>query len=98
MNMNPGQFPTYKYLFPVLRTQTPVSDMDAAKRAADAVRRLIKDIMIPSLPALGVDEKTLEKLAAQMAKDAIASGTPGNNPRQATKDEIVALYRLAYAQ
>jgi len=54
--------------------------------------------MIPSLPALGVDEKTLEKLAAQMAEDAIASGSPGNNPRQATKDEIVELYRLAYAQ
>jgi len=73
--------------------------MDAAKRAADAVRRLIKDIKIPSLPALvGVDEKTLEKLAAQMAEDAIASGIPGNNPRQATKDEIVELYRLAYAQ
>jgi alcohol dehydrogenase class IV len=75
-----------------------LSDMDAAKRAADAVRRLIKDIMIPSLPALGVDEKTLEKLAVQMAEDAIASGSPGNNPRQATKDEIVGLYRLAYAQ
>ncbi len=75
-----------------------LSDMDAAKRAADAVRRLIKDIMIPSLPALGVDEKTLEKLAAQMAEDAIASGSPGNNPRQATKDEIIELYHLAYIQ
>ena len=50
------------------------------------------------LPALGVGEKTLEKLAAQMAEDAIASGSPGNNHRQATKDEIVELYRLAYAQ
>jgi alcohol dehydrogenase class IV len=57
-----------------------------------------EDIMIPSLPVLGVDEKTLEKLAAQMAEDAIASGSPGNNPRQATKDKIVELYRLAYAQ
>lgn len=42
-----------------------------------------EDIMIPSLPALGVDEKTLERLAVQMAEDAIASGSPGNNPRQA---------------
>jgi alcohol dehydrogenase class IV len=75
-----------------------LSDMDAAKRAADAVRRLIKDIKIPSLPALGVDEEKLKQLAPQMAEDAIASGSPGNNPRLATKDEIVELYHLAYTQ
>jgi alcohol dehydrogenase class IV len=75
-----------------------LSDMDAAKRAADAVKRLIADVKIPSLPALGIEEKKLKELAPQMAVDAIASGSPGNNPRQATKDEIVELYRLAYVQ
>jgi alcohol dehydrogenase class IV len=75
-----------------------LSDMDAAKRAADAVRRLIKDVKIPSLPELGVDGKKLKELAPQMAEDAIASGSPGNNPRLATKDEIVELYHLAYNQ
>jgi alcohol dehydrogenase class IV len=75
-----------------------LSDLDAAKQAADAVWRLIKDVKIPSLPALGVDEKKLKELAPQMAEDAIASGSPGNNPRQATKDEIVELYHLAYNQ
>jgi alcohol dehydrogenase len=33
-----------------------------------------------------------------MAVDAIASGSPGNNPRQATKEEIIELYQLAYMQ
>jgi alcohol dehydrogenase len=33
-----------------------------------------------------------------MAEAAIASGSPGNNPRLATKEEIIELYRLAYAQ
>lgn len=75
-----------------------LSDMDAAKRGADAVKRLIKDIKIPSLPALGVDEPKLKQLAPKMAEDAIASGSPGNNPRLATKDEIVELYHLAYTQ
>ena len=75
-----------------------LSEMDAAKRAADAVRRLIKDVKIPSLPELGVDKKKLKELAPQMAQDAIASGSPGNNPREATKDEIIELYRLAYSQ
>jgi alcohol dehydrogenase class IV len=75
-----------------------LSDIDASKRAADAVRRLIKDIKIPSLPALGVDEEKLKQLAPKMAEDAIASGSPGNNPRLATKDEIVELYHLAFTQ
>lgn len=75
-----------------------LSDMEAAKKGSAAVKRLIKDINIPFLPALGVEEKKLKELAPQMAEDAIASGSPGNNPRQATKDEIVELYRVAYAQ
>jgi alcohol dehydrogenase len=31
-----------------------------------------------------------------MAADAIASGSPGNNPRKATADEIVELYKKAF--
>ena len=33
-----------------------------------------------------------------MAKDAIASGSPANNPRQATTEEIVALYRQCFLE
>jgi hypothetical protein len=31
-----------------------------------------------------------------MARQAIASGSPGNNPRVPTEEEITALYRRAY--
>jgi alcohol dehydrogenase class IV len=75
-----------------------MSDLDAAELAADAVKRLVEDIKIPSLPGLGVDGKKLKELAPQMAEAAIASGSPGNNPRLATKEEIIELYHLAYAQ
>jgi alcohol dehydrogenase class IV len=75
-----------------------LSDMEAAQLAADAIQRLIKDIQIPPLRNLGVEGKKLEKLAPAMADAAIASGSPGNNPRQATKEEIIQLYRIAYAQ
>jgi hypothetical protein len=34
--------------------------------------------------------------ASQMASDAIASGSPGNNPRKATQEEIVELYHRAF--
>ena len=33
-----------------------------------------------------------------MAADALESGSPANNPRSATADEIVALYREAYEE
>jgi len=71
--------------------------MEAANLAAESIKRLIKDIKIPSLQELGVNKEELGKLAPRMAEDAIASGTPANNPRQATEEEIVELYKLAHS-
>jgi len=73
-----------------------LSDLEAARLAAKAVKKLIRDIKVPSLRELGVDKEKLEELAPKMAEDAIASGSPANNPRQATKEEIIELYKLAY--
>ena len=73
-------------------------DMAAARRGGAAVQRLIKDIKVSSLRELGVDREKLEELAPRMAEDALASGSPANNPRPVTKEEIIELYKLAYAQ
>lgn len=77
---------------------TGLTDLEAAQLAAKAIKTLIKDIKIPSLRELGVDKEKLDQLAPKMAEDAIASGSPGNNPRQATKEEIIELYKIAYSQ
>jgi len=77
---------------------TGLTDLEAAQLAARAIKTLIKDIQIPSLRGLGVEKGKLEQLAPKMAEDAIASGSPGNNPRQATNKEIIELYSLAYEQ
>ena len=77
---------------------TGLNDLEAAQLAANAIKQLIKDVKIPSLKALGVEKGKLDELAPRMAEDAIASGSPGNNPRQATKEEIIELYKIAYAQ
>jgi alcohol dehydrogenase class IV len=73
-----------------------LSLMDAAYLAAKAVKRLNEDLKIPSLRGLGVDEKKFNSVVSQMAADALASGSPGNNPRKATKDEIAELFRKAF--
>jgi alcohol dehydrogenase class IV len=77
---------------------TGLTDLEASQLAAKAIKTLIKDIQIPSLRGLGVEKEKLEQLAPKMAEDAIASGSPGNNPRQATKEEIVELYKIAGSQ
>jgi alcohol dehydrogenase class IV len=73
-----------------------LTELEAAQLGARAVKTLIKDIKVSPLPELGVDKEKLDKLAPQMAEDAIASGSPSNNPRQATKEEIIELYKVAY--
>ena len=73
-----------------------LSLLDAAYLAAEAVERLNEDLKVPTLKGLGVDEKKLNSVVKQMAADAIASGSPGNNPRKATQEEIVELYRKAF--
>ena len=77
---------------------TGLTDLEAAELADKAIKKLIRDVKIPSLKELGIQEKDLHKLAPAMADAAIASGSPGNNPRQATKEEIVELYQITYEQ
>jgi alcohol dehydrogenase class IV len=72
------------------------SDMEAARSGAEAVNNLIRDIRVPSLRELGVDKARLAELAPRMTEAAIASGSPGNNPRQASPEEIIELYQRAY--
>ncbi|MHB8092418.1 MAG: iron-containing alcohol dehydrogenase [Syntrophales bacterium] len=69
---------------------------EAAEEGAMLVKKLVADLEVPSLKELGVDKKKLDKVVEQMAKDAIASGSPGNNPRIATPQEIVSLYYKAF--
>ena len=75
-----------------------LSVLDAAYLAADAVEGLNVDLKVPTLRELGVEEKKFDSIVEQMAADAIASGSPGNNPRKATQEEIVELYRRAFSK
>ena len=75
-----------------------LSPMKQADAAIDAVERLVNDINMPRLGQIGIDTEKFEEVIEQMAADAIASGSPANNPRQATQDEIIALYRKCFAE
>jgi alcohol dehydrogenase class IV len=74
---------------------TGLGEAQAADRAVALVRALCRDLRIPGLTGLGIDPDKLMALAPTLAKDALDSGSPGNNPRVPTPEEIVELYRRA---
>jgi alcohol dehydrogenase class IV len=43
-----------------------------------------------------VDKDVFFNTLPLMAEQALASGSPNNNPRQVDKDEIVKLYEIAW--
>ena len=93
----PGNPARYAYLASLLGENTQGKDeIEASALAVEAVGRLIKDIKIATLPELGVTREKLEEMAPRMAEDAIASGSPANNPRPASKEEIIELYMNAH--
>ncbi len=69
-----------------------LSVLQTAKLCADRTKELIEQLKIPSLTELGVTKEKLDPIVQKMTEDAIASGSPGNNPRKATKEEIIELY------
>jgi alcohol dehydrogenase class IV len=71
-------------------------DPAAAQQGLAVIRRLCRALEIPTLGQSGIDRAALERAAPKMAEDALASGSPANNPRVPTAAEIVELYRQAY--
>ena len=75
-----------------------LAPMEGAWKALEAVRELIRDVHIPSFSSLSVTREKLEKVVVTMARDALASGSPDNNPRKPTREEIIELYWKAFNQ
>lgn len=69
----------------------------AVARLLDALRRLNDDLKVPSPQAYGIDRARYDELLPVMAEQALASGSPANNPLVPTSGEIIELYRRVYA-
>ncbi len=68
----------------------------AVARLLDELRRLNADLKVPSPRDYGIDAGRYDELLRVMASQALASGSPANNPRVPTSDEIIELYRRVY--
>lgn len=74
---------------------TPIeglSVVEAARLSVEVVRQLCEDVRIPTVAKLGYDLARFREVIPKMATDALASGSPNNNPRVPSKEEIVELY------
>ena len=63
----------------------------------DGLVALNRDLGVPSPQAYGIAWSEWEAAMDTMADQALASGSPANNPRVPDKAEIVLLYRQVYA-
>jgi alcohol dehydrogenase class IV len=68
----------------------------AVARLLDELRRLNEDLKVPTPRDYGIKKDRYDELLPVMASQALASGSPANNPRVPTADEIIELYRRVY--
>ncbi len=68
--------------------------IDAAnQKLVDALKEINHLLQVPTLEEFGADKNLFDEVVQTMAEQALASGSPGNNPRVPTVEEMVLLYR-----
>jgi len=73
-----------------------VGDQSAVARLVEALHQLNADLNVPSPAEYGISRERWDALLPLMAEQALASGSPGNNPRVPGVEEIVGLYGMAW--
>ncbi len=73
------------------------SDALACEKLVAALRQLTADLNVPSPATFGIAKDDWNDSLELMAEQALASGSPANNPRIASAQEIVSLYSAVYA-
>jgi alcohol dehydrogenase class IV len=72
------------------------ADGVAAAKLVSGLETLNRDLSVPSPSGFGISEADWNGKMALMAEQALASGSPNNNPRVPNAEEIMALYRAVW--
>ena len=67
-------------------------DETAVQKLLDELGRLNSDLKVPSPSEFGIGNNKYFSLLETMATQALESGSPGNNPRVPSGEDIVAIY------
>jgi alcohol dehydrogenase class IV len=72
------------------------SDAVASSKLVTGLERLNQELSVPTPSGFGIKEADWNGKMALMAEQALASGSPNNNPRVPNANEIIALYRAVW--
>jgi alcohol dehydrogenase class IV len=72
-------------------------DQSAVAKLVDRLDQLNANLNVPTMSQFGMDEQRYRRLIPLMVEQAIASGSPGNNPRVPASTELAELYEQAWA-
>lgn len=73
------------------------ADLESAQALVAALRAKNVELDVPSPARYGIDAEQWTRLLPLMARQALASGSPANNPRVPDADAIIGLYREVWA-
>lgn len=80
----------------IFQPNADVSNQEAAEMVVSSIKELCLQLNIPNLKGWGIDQNVFEEVLDKMAADAIDSGSPGNNPRVPSHQELTELYRICF--
>ncbi|HCF25365.1 MULTISPECIES: iron-containing alcohol dehydrogenase [unclassified Novosphingobium] len=72
------------------------SDQSAVGRLVEALEWINAELAVPTPAEYGIEKARWDALIPLMAEQALASGSPGNNPRVPEVEEVEGLYRAAW--
>lgn len=72
------------------------SNQGAVGRLIEGLQRINADLTVPTPASYGIARDRWDELIPLMARQALASGSPANNPRVPEADEIEELYAAAW--
>ena len=70
---------------------------ESNKKLLDELKQLNLDLKVPTLEEFGVNKETFFQSIDTMATQAIASGSPNNNPIVPNHNELVSLYKRLWS-
>lgn len=73
------------------------SDLEANQLLVQFLKDLNTELKVPSLAEFGATKEDFDRLVDIMCEQAFASGSPNNNPRVPSKEEMLAIYNALWA-
>lgn len=75
---------------------TSTSDDSAVALLLEELKQINIDLSVPTMSEFGIDKQAFWSSLEVMSEQALASGSPNNNPRVPNKETMIELYKAAW--